>query len=225
MNKQPEQRLYLQRITKDELDGAMISRAALGALDFLITVAAGRLTSNSSDYVVQGDRVTMRRRHVEAAVRMISNGEMVQACLDTIDKAVATYARSRGEGDTSVSKTQAAGLILSTPRVERAIRQNMTCNNLGEEAVIAMTGALETVARCIVRTAVECATEDRKRKKITPRYIMLALRKDPDLAILFKRVRVAAAGVPPPPEVARRPPPRKRKRPPPKTTPRKKPAK
>lgn len=196
----PEQRLYIQRIVKSELEGAMVSRPALFVLDALTALAAGRLTGNASNYVTQGGRVTMRQQHVEAAVRMISDGDLSREALEVIHRAVATYEKNRQVTDPSVSKTQAAGLILSTPRVDRSIRAGMTCRNLGEKATIAMTAALETVVRHLVRKAVEAASSDRKRKKITPRYIMLAIHQDPDLRILFKGARIGGAGVVPRPK-------------------------
>ena len=199
MNGIPEQRLYLQRITKNELgQKAMISGTALGILDSLIAEATIRFTNKASDYVFTGEVVTMRKRHVEAAVRMVSNGDLSQEMLVGMSQAVVTYERNRKDREnTSSSKTQAAGLILSTPRIDRTIRLNMTCRNLGETATITMTAALEAVARRLVRGALKAAVSDRKRKKITPHYIMLAIHNDPDLRILFKGVHIAGSGVVP----------------------------
>ena len=199
MNGITEQRLYLQRITKSELGPqAMISRAALGVLDSLLAEAATLLTVKASAFVSAGDVVTMQGRHVEAAVRMVSDGDLSREMLASMAQALASYSRNRKdrEGPPS-SKSQAAGLILATARVDTAIRSKMLCKNLGEAGTVTMTAALEAVVRRIVRAAQAAAIADRKRKKITPHYIMLAIQADPDLQILFKTVRIAGAGVVP----------------------------
>ncbi len=191
----------------------MISGTALGILDALIARAASQFTTTASGFVYAGDVVTMRRRHVEAAVRMVSDGDLSQEMLTSMEKAVASYERNRKdrEASSSSSKTEAAGLILSTPRIERSIRRNMTCKNLGEAATIVMTAALEAVVRRILRCSLVAAETDRKRKKITPRYIMLAIAEDPDLRILFKGVHIAGSGVVPRPK-RKRVPDKKKKR-------------
>ena len=71
----------------------------------------------------------------------------------------------------------------------------MTCKSLGETGKVAMTAALETVARRIIRKASEHAVAN-KRKMITRRFLRMAIESDSnDLRILFRNVRLAGVGV------------------------------
>lgn len=107
-------------------------------------------------------------------------------------------ATTNDEKKVMISTSQAAGLILSRPRVEKIMRKYMKCNRLSQDSIIGMAAVLETVARWLIRSAHESAKKE-KRKKIVSRYLMKGIATNVDLLSLLGNVRIAGSGVMPTP--------------------------
>lgn len=92
------------------------------------------------------------------------------------------------------SKSSKAGLILPVQRIRQNLIKGNYANRIGTVSAVYMAAVLEYLCADIFDIA---GVEARKaqRKRITPRHLMLAVRKDAEFDELFKDVIISESGV------------------------------
>lgn len=90
--------------------------------------------------------------------------------------------------------TKRAGLTFSVGRTRKLLRQGRYGVRLGKAAPVYMAAVLEYLCAEVLELAGNAA-RDNKKRRITPRFITLAIRNDEELNRLLRNVTVAAGGV------------------------------
>lgn len=113
----------------------------------------------------------------------------------TPKKAVAKSAGKR----TGAKKSQSAkaGLVFPVGRIGRLLRKGHYAARVSPAAAVYLAATLEYLTSELVELASKVAVESKAtgKKRITPRALTLAVRKDADLSVLFKQVTIARGGV------------------------------
>merc|ERR1712188_176253 len=112
-----------------------------------------------------------------------------------------TSAKGRGKrgkggkgGKGTKSKTSRAGLTFPVGRITRYLRNGRYSNRVSPGAGIFCSAVLEYLMAEVVELAGN-ACADNKRKTISPRHLMLAVRNDEELSQLFAKTVIPGSGV------------------------------
>lgn len=92
------------------------------------------------------------------------------------------------------SRSKRAGLLFPVMRVSRLLRKGRYCERIGSTAAVYLTAVMEYLTSEMLDMCSEC-TKANKCKRITPRYVQLAMKGDMDFSVLFKFTDIAEGGV------------------------------
>ncbi|KAG4079645.1 hypothetical protein HA402_010425 [Bradysia odoriphaga] len=95
-----------------------------------------------------------------------------------------------------LTKSQRADITFPVSRVHRHLRKRKYVNRIRVYSAVYLAVVLEYLVAETLELAGNEAKEQ-KRKRIVPRHIMLAIRKDGDLSDLLKEVMISFSGVVP----------------------------
>ena len=104
--------------------------------------------------------------------------------------------KGKGKSGKSVSQTQRAGLTFPVGRLKRYIRRGRYAPRVGRMAPVFLAAVLEYVVAEVVELAGNAA-QDNKRKTISPRHIMLAVKGDDELNQVCGNAIFPSSGVQP----------------------------
>jgi histone H2A len=103
-----------------------------------------------------------------------------------------------GRGDKkkgkSVTKSTKAGLTFPVSRIAKNLRFMRLAKRQGPGGAVYLTAVLEYMAAEVLELAGN-ACRDNKKKRITPRHLVLAIRNDEELNKLLGGVTIAQGGV------------------------------
>ncbi|CAI4355380.1 BBF_HP2_G0010830.mRNA.1.CDS.1 [Saccharomyces cerevisiae] len=94
----------------------------------------------------------------------------------------------------SQSRSAKAGLTFPVGRVHRLLRRGNYAQRIGSGAPVYLTAVLEYLAAEILELAGNAA-RDKKKTRIIPRHLQLAIRNDDELNKLLGNVTIAQGGV------------------------------
>jgi histone H2A len=102
----------------------------------------------------------------------------------------------RGAGSTKPRKSKAdkAGLVFPVSRIKRYLKVGRYASRISVGSAVYMAAVLEYLTAEIVELSGNAA-KDHKKKRITPRHILLALRHDMELNTLCQDVTIPSGGV------------------------------
>lgn len=103
----------------------------------------------------------------------------------------------KGQKGTSAGgsvRSKKAGLTFPVARVHRMLRDNRLAPRIGRGAPVYLAALMEYLCAELLELAGN-ASRDNKKKRITPRFITLAVRNDEELNRLLANVSIAAGGV------------------------------
>jgi len=96
----------------------------------------------------------------------------------------------------SISKTSRAGITFPVGRVARYIRRGRYTSRLGAGAPVYIAAVMEYLCAEVIELAGNAA-KDNKRMRITPRFILLAIKNDEELSNFMKDITISEGGVQP----------------------------
>ena len=99
-----------------------------------------------------------------------------------------------GSKKKSSTKSSKAGLTLPVSRVAKALRTMRLAKRYGAGGPVYLTAVLEYMAAEVLELAGN-ACRDNKKKRVTPRHLVLAIRNDEELNKFLGGVTIAAGGV------------------------------
>ncbi|XP_057694517.1 histone H2A, sperm-like [Corythoichthys intestinalis] len=93
-----------------------------------------------------------------------------------------------------VSKSVRAGISFPVARIQRLIRKGNYCNRVGTGAAVYLGAVLEYLCAEILELAGN-ASRDNKKRRISGRHILLAVKNDEELNELLAGVTISEGGV------------------------------
>jgi len=106
----------------------------------------------------------------------------------------ATAGRGDKKKGKSVSKSTKAGLCFPVARIAKNLRFMRLAKRLGAGGPVYLAAVLEYMAAEVLELAGN-ACRDNKKKRITPRHLVLAIRNDEELNKFLGGVTIAEGGV------------------------------
>ena len=94
----------------------------------------------------------------------------------------------------SVSKSAKAGLTFPVARIGRGLRTMRLAKRYGAGGPVYLTAVIEYMAAEVLELAGN-ACRDNKKKRVTPRHLVLAIRNDEELNKFLGGVTIASGGV------------------------------
>ena len=102
--------------------------------------------------------------------------------------------RGGGSKKKAQSKSAKAGLTFPVARIGRALRTMRLAKRYGAGGPVYLTAVIEYMAAEVLELAGN-ACRDNKKKRVTPRHLVLAIRNDEELNKFLGGVTIASGGV------------------------------
>ena len=195
---------YLYKILKQVHPDTGISSSTLKGMNSLVIGLAKQIVIRGLDFALLEGRRTITSREIQSAVRSIFPGELAKHAVSEGTQAVTKYNTSM-MGDDKPSKKSAkrsatstsdrAGLTISVARARRIIRHQSLGGRLGSGAPVYLAAVLEYIAAEILEISGN-VSKDAKKVRINKRHVLLAIRRDEALSLLFKDALFAGGVMP-----------------------------
>ena len=197
---------YLHELLKQVHPGTGISSKAMSIMNSFMHDALERIGVEAGKLVKYNKKATLSSREVQTAVRLILPGELAKHAVSEGTKAVTKYTSNAGAGTKKskggrggnkkkpTSRNAKSGLTVSVSRVHRAMKTFKLSKRYGAGGPVYLTAVLEYLAAEVLELAGN-ACKDNKKKRVTPRHLVLAVRNDEELNKFLSGVTIASGGV------------------------------
>ena len=199
---------YLYKILKQVHPTIGISSSTLKSMNSLIFGLAKQISLRGLDFALLDGRRTITSREIQSAVYSIFPGELAKHAVKEGSKAVMNYninmssyddnktsKKSAGGKRSATSASTRAGVTMSVARARRIIRHLSYGGRLGTGAPVYLAAVLEYIAAEIFELSGNVSS-DSKKLRINKRHVLLAIKNDEELSILFKETLFAGGVVP-----------------------------
>ena len=145
-----------------------------------------RIAKECSNILKKSHCVILGAREVQTATRLVIPGDLCRHAISEGGKAMAKY----------FNHDDSAGLVFSINLIHRLLRAGRYACHVQNGAPIFLTGVIEYLNAEILELSGNVA-RDKKKERISPRDIMLAVRFDEEINQLLSTVIFSSAGVVP----------------------------
>lgn len=196
--------LYIHKVLKQVFPDKTISNKAIKVVDSIVNDLQCRIVETATSLAKAVKRKTVSDHCVDSAVKMCLPGELAKHAVSAGTKAVTKYTTTgpggehKGENGKMVKNSSAyrAGLQFPPSRQTTALRAHGGHDGrVGATAGVYLAAVLEYLVAEVLEVAGDVA-RDNKKTRISPRHVLLAIRKDGELDELLPAT-VAQGGVPP----------------------------
>ncbi len=163
---------------------------AVEEMSSMINYAAGKIIAVVNALLLSSGRKTVSSRDILTGIRIAIPGMLGKQAVSQGSKSATMFRVSKlDSGGTKASLTpqsgqSRAGLTFSVSRTKNAIRTSSVVGRVGSGAGPYLAGALEIISGTIWDTAGTISI-DKKKVRITPLHLRLAVRDDDELSMLF----------------------------------------
>lgn len=202
----PNLRVYIYRVLKQVHPDTGISCMAMNVVKDLVWDMFRRILKEAINITEIFNKKTLSSREVQTAVRLELPGELAKHAVSEGTKAVTKFCcfdNGGGGGGSGgargksfrrkVTTSCRAGLQFPVGSM-RAVMKRLFKFRIGRGAPVYMTAVMEYLTAEVLELAGNAARDNRKRR-ITPRHLMLAIQNDQELGNMTRRCYVAQGGV------------------------------
>lgn len=194
---------YISRVLKNiiqdrglQSNGVQISTDSIIVLNDIINSLMDKMHSAMHSVMDANKQRTLMERTVAAAVKITLPGELMKhARHEAESKLTAFENNAAGNAETPKSQTARATLLMPVSRVENMLVK-LHFTRISPKATVYTAAVLEYILAEILSLAADAAMQS-KQLRISPRHILLAIRRDEELSSLFKNDMFAMGGVVP----------------------------
>lgn len=201
-------RSYAYKVLKQVHPNVGVTKRSMSVMNSFIADIFDRLTSEATRLASYTKKKTLSSREIQTAVRLVLSGELAKHAVSQGTKAVTYFTSSSylpsstsyqpGKGkrpSKKVSRSKRAKITFPVGRIARLIRKVVQNKmRVGSGAPVYLAAVLEYLTAEIFELAGNAA-KDNNKKRILPRHIQLAIRKDEELNKLLSSVTIASGGV------------------------------
>jgi len=199
---------FIHRVLKQVHPDTGMTGDAMSCIDNAIRIVIKKIMFGVNRLQLHSQKKTITSREIQSAVRLIFPGEIAKHAVSTGTKAVVKYndavekksaRKEKSKKDKSpkkrhsVSRTHLAGLEFPVTRVERIMMEFSVSSRKSASAAVYLAAVLEYITAEILELAGNAA-RDYKKHRITPRHIVLAVKNDEELDMLYTKT-VFSGGV------------------------------
>ena len=184
---------HIPKVLKQVHPELGITSEALNEVNLLCHIFAERIVNEATDLSKMNSKKTIGAREIQTAVRTCLPGELTKHAVSEGLKAHTKYSKMMNNGPGSRSKK--AGLLFPVGRIESLIRHHSGVERVSGTAAVYLAAVLEYLAAEILELSGNAA-RDNKKKRVTTRHLLLAIRYDEELNTLTHTITLSG-GVPP----------------------------
>ena len=185
---------YIYKVLKQVHPGTGISKRGVNIMNSFISDIFDHVSNEAGRLTRYSKKSTLGARELQMAVRLTLPKELAKHAESEGMKAVSKFTgSSTGKKGHSVSRTKRAGLKFPVGRIHRFLKKGSYAPRIGSTAAVFLTATLEYLTAEILELAGNAA-KDNKKTRISPRYLVLAIRNDNELHPLIQAT-IAGGGV------------------------------
>ena len=168
----------------------------LQQMDRMAQVFARTLSSSAREVCISNKKKTVTDSEVQLAINLYFPENLANETVQEIEKAIKKSVRAHNKKhDAPVRREVLAGLVFPVSLTEKFLREfDASKLNVGKNAPIALTAALEYVVRKVLDVSVTMSKENKK-ATVYPRHMFLAISNDEDLSVLIRNFNLEFMGV------------------------------
>ncbi len=187
---------YIRRLKNKFGEGVRLSSGFLQQTDRLTQVLARKLSSSAREICVANKKKTITDAEIRLAINLYFPTDMIDDTITAIQEAITKSAKAHKSEDGPQRREVIAGLVFPVSLTEKFLRQFGSFGwNVGKNAPIALTAALEHVVYQILDVSVE-KSKEYKKATVYPRHMFLAIGSSNDgLSRLISNFKIEFMGV------------------------------
>lgn len=185
---------YINKIIKQVHPDSGISGDAVSAMNNLILITIDKIAKVTNTVMMRSNKKTVSSREIQTAVRLLFPKDLAKHAHQDGTKAVIKYNSSKSDGSKG-QRSARAGLIFPVTRTENIFMSKSIAKRKSEDMTMYLTAVVEYLCAELLELAGTVALNNKK-KRVTPRYIIIAIYNDDDLSALYKDSYLAGGVVP-----------------------------
>jgi len=187
---------YIRRLKTAFGDRVRLSSGVLSQMDQVMQVSAKTLSRAARAACIRNKKKTVTQSEVTLAINLHFPSSLAGETIVEVQKAIEKSNKAHKKTHSApVRREVLADLVFPVSLTEKFLREFGASNlNVGKDAPIALTAALEWIARKILDVSVE-QSKANKKATVNPRHMFLAISNSDDLSALIKNFNIEFMGV------------------------------